>query len=295
MPKNDWLQFVEGFSKAYAFGEQLDSATPPPALSENNDLPRTPGRHEIIICSPHPDDECLSGALAHRLQKSGARVLNLCFTLGHDPLRKKTRKAELADACRQIGFDCLMATEPEGFSDLTPDIANHSDQAKMIQAVADIFERENPALVIMPHAGDRHPTHVAVHRLAMAALTEHSRKNAGKILLAESEFWQPMTSPNLLLGLTEQAVAELITALVCHRGEITRNPYHLRLPARLMDNVRRTGETTGFGSKAPNIRFAEIYRLRNMEQGEKTEPEEEMLIIAPQDKLSLAKLQALCD
>ena len=72
------------------------------------------GRHDIIICSPHPDDEALTGALPLRLKKENSRILNLAMTLGSNPARQKERKAELAAACRVLGFDCLLVHEPLG-------------------------------------------------------------------------------------------------------------------------------------------------------------------------------------
>ena len=40
-------------------------------------------------------------------------------------------------------------------------------------------------------------------------------------------------------------VADLMAALSLHVGEVARNPYHLRLPAWMIDNVRRGAELVG--------------------------------------------------
>ena len=48
-----------------------------------------------------------------------------------------------------------------------------------------------------------------------------------------------MPEPNLMVENTADEVAELIGALSHHRGELERNPFHLRLPAWMQDNVRR--------------------------------------------------------
>jgi hypothetical protein len=58
-------------------------------------------------------------------------------------------------------------------------------------------------------------------------------------------------------------LADLIAALTFHVGEVRRNPYHLTLPAWMVDNVRRGGEVVGGqGGAAPDFTFATLYRLR---------------------------------
>ena len=62
-----------------------------------------------------------------------------------------------------------------------------------------------------------------------------------------------------------------MAALALHAGEVRRNPYHLRLPAWMMDNVRRGGEVAGGqGGAAPDFAFAVLYRLRKWSNGQAT-------------------------
>jgi hypothetical protein len=57
-------------------------------------------------------------------------------------------------------------------------------------------------------------------------------------------------------------------ALVMHTGEIARNPYHLRLPAWMMDNVRRGGEIiSNVGGEVPQMPFGVIYQLQLFKNG----------------------------
>ena len=81
-----------------------------------------------------------------------------------------------------------------------------------------------------------------------------------------------MTDPNLMVEISAEDLADMITAMTFHVGEVTRNPYHLLLPAWMMDNVRRGGEVVGGqGGAAPDFTFAVLYRLAQMERrpGEK--------------------------
>jgi hypothetical protein len=77
-----------------------------------------------------------------------------------------------------------------------------------------------------------------------------------------------MTEPNLMAELSAADLAELVTATSFHVGEVQRNPYHLLMPAWMMDNVRRGTELVGGqGGVAPNFTFAALYRLRRWEEG----------------------------
>ncbi len=72
-----------------------------------------------------------------------------------------------------------------------------------------------------------------------------------------------MKGPNLMVESSEEDLADLLTALSFHVEEVQRNPYHLRTPGWMMDNVRRGGEVVGGqGGPAPDFLFATLYRLR---------------------------------
>ena len=75
-----------------------------------------------------------------------------------------------------------------------------------------------------------------------------------------------MPHPNLMVENTVEEVADLLGALSHHRGELERNPFHLRLPAWMQDNVRRGAEVVGGqGGEAPDFGFATLYRVNRWE------------------------------
>ena len=65
-----------------------------------------------------------------------------------------------------------------------------------------------------------------------------------------------------MIPLSVAEVAQMGSALMEHRGEVSRNPYHMTLPAWLMDCKRRGSErVVGLGSKnEASIVFAQLYR-----------------------------------
>jgi hypothetical protein len=72
-----------------------------------------------------------------------------------------------------------------------------------------------------------------------------------------------------MVEISPNDLADLITATTFHVGEVKRNPYHLLLPAWMMDNVRRGSELVGGqGGTAPDFTFAALYRLRKWTGGQ---------------------------
>lgn len=241
-----WREHLTRFAALLGSPPDRHAAPAPEASSQ-------PSGH-CLIFAPHPDDECIVGALPLRLQQeAGWRVSNVAVTLGSNAARREARWAELLDACAVLGFDCLRVGE-SGLSDVRADAI----KPEQVDALAALLTEQRPALVLAPHADDDNPSHRGVHRLVVDAIA------AAKVdtVLAMTEFWSTQPAPNALVETNLADTARLIAALERHAGEIARNPYHLRLPAFLADSVRRGGELVlGAGEAPPDIAFATLYRL----------------------------------
>ncbi|MBA3014923.1 MAG: PIG-L family deacetylase [Proteobacteria bacterium] len=297
-----WLPYVQAYAKAYEQGVRLSGLSGHAALSTGcagvsdhgvttrncaltqncKRLQGTPDARNgvscdrllrvgkspvVVLCSPHPDDEMLTGALPLRLRhEQGARVVNLAITLGSDSSRQEARWQELHAACAVVGFECRQLSMPVEF-DLKAG-EDCPDWDIVVEALAVVFSELVPDIVLLPHEEDHHPTHIATHRLVSAALAIFTL-GANSVLAVETEFWRPMAAPNLLIGLDVSGVAWLVAALSCHRGEIERNPYHLTQPPRMMDTVRRGAELVeGDGLEGrPGFLFGELYRVSRWRQG----------------------------
>ena len=240
-------------------------------LGDPPDRQAAPGREASpghgLIFAPHPDDECIVGALPLRLQQeAGWRISNVAVTLGSNPERRESRWAELLDACGVLGFDCIRVGA-EGLSDVRADTAERLPRLWQahVDTIAELLAKHRPALVFAPHALDDNPSHRGVYRLVVEALAA-ARLDT---VLAHTEFWSTQGQPNALVQTSIADTARLIAALERHTGEIERNPYHLRLPAFLADAVRRGGERVqGAGEAAPDFAFATCYRLVSYRAGQ---------------------------
>ena len=264
--ENPYLAYVESFKEIFERGESLPlgKIPKPPAVELEQNAPLA------IIFSPHPDDECIIGGLPLRLMReSGVRVLNVAVTLGSNHERRSPRLNELQQACDWLGFE-LMEAKSGGLDNITLQ-RRREDQSgweEVVNRIAGIISSQNPDYLFLPHDKDWNGTHLGVHYLTMDALRLQSKEFETNIL--ETEFWGQMQSPNLMVESSTTDLADILAALSYHVGEIQRNPYHLRLPAWMQDNVRVGAELVGGqGGVAPDFNFATLYRSSIWKNGKK--------------------------
>lgn len=252
-------------------------------LRKPKTLKRAP---RVFIFSPHPDDECIIGGLALRLMRELRRpVSNIAVTLGSRKDRQAARWQELHEACDFIGFD-LVSTGPcglEGVNLKTRDTRPDAWAAE-IAVIAGLLREQEPAILFVPHAADWNSTHIGTHHLVLDALRQISGYQP---TIIETEFWGAMAQPNLMVEISPRDLGDLLAALSFHVGEVQRNPYHLRLPAWMQDNVRRGGEVVGGqGGAAPSFAFATLYRMTRWTGTELQPAFEGGRILAAADDLS---------
>jgi len=265
---NPYRHFVSETARLVSEGKSLPlgGLPPPPHPQISPDAPRA------LIFSPHPDDECVVGALPLRLlREAKMNVVNVAVTLGGRKERQTARLEELKRACDYLGFG-LLQTGPDGLERISP--ATRAQEPaywqECVETVAKILALQQPGVVFFPHESDWNRTHVGTHFLLLDALKLQLARFACYVV--ETEFWGAMIAPNLVVESSDEDVADLVVALSFHVGEVGRNPYHLRLPAWMQDNVRRGSELVGGqGAAAPDFTFATIYRLRKWTQGRLTD------------------------
>jgi LmbE family N-acetylglucosaminyl deacetylase len=189
-------------------------------------------------------------------------------TQGSNRARQEERLGELTHACGYLGFG-LVTTIPRGLEKVTAKTRQEDPAAwaVKVKVIAGILEREQPAVIFLPHERDWNGTHIGTHFLVVDALKSLGPKFS--CFTVETEFWGAMDAPNLMVESSAADVADLMAATSFHVEEVRRNPYHLRQPAWMQDNVRRGGELVGGqGGAAPDFNFATLYRLRKWEAGD---------------------------
>ncbi|MGO8675927.1 MAG: PIG-L deacetylase family protein [Limisphaerales bacterium] len=245
-------------AKSYPLGRFEPAPNPVPKA----DAPRA------LFFSPHPDDECLGAGLALRLlRQRRMNVLDVAVTLGSNEQRRPGRLEELRNACRYLGFG-LVLPAPNGLERISLK-TRESEPAhwnRCVEAVAAILAANRPRVVLCPNEHDWNSTHIGTHFVVMDALARMPAEF--ECMVVETEFWGQMADPNLMVEVSAADLGDMVTATSFHVGEVARNPYHLLLPAWMVDNVRRGTELVGGqGGKAPGFRFAALYRLRKWRRG----------------------------
>lgn len=222
------------------------SLFPPSVLSVKKSLPLT-----IMILSPHPDDECIIGSLPLRLMhENNAHIVNVAVTVGSKVERQQDRIQELTNACELLEMELVVLGD------------KWSVKEKELKS---LIQKYQPQLILAPHLKDHHPAHIKTGQLLKKVLANLKTTTT---LVAWTEFWGIMSKPNLMVEVPSEILELQMKALAMHVGEVSRNPYHLRLPAWMMDNVRRGSEVIGGkGEASVQMAFAVLYQLQISKKG----------------------------
>ena len=278
---NPYQTFVDSFAGLLSEGEAIGSE----GLVRPTRRAVAVGAPTALIFAPHPDDEVIIGGLALRLLRElKTNVVNVAVTLGSRADRQAERWQELKNCCDYIGFG-LVAPAERGLEGINPDAKEKDPQrwASSVEVIAKLLNDYQPSIIFFPHEDDWNKTHIGVHRLLVEALGSSGLA----CLVVETEFWGAMDAPNLMVESSAADVADLVAALSLHVGEVTRNAFHLRLPAWMIDNVRRGAELVGGqGGTAPRFAFATLYRLRRWEESRFHNIFEGGQVLSSQDDLS---------
>jgi LmbE family N-acetylglucosaminyl deacetylase len=261
---NPYSKLVSDLARTVAEGKQLPQGgfAPTPRPTPAADAPTA------LFFAPHPDDETIGGGLALRLLRQAKwNVIDIAVTLGSQQERRAGRWQELQNACQFLGFG-LEAAAPNGLDAVRPATRAKDAAAwsRMVGIIAAVLEKHRPKVIFFPNEQDWNGTHIGVHFLVMDAL---KAARGVSCYLIETEFWGAMQTPNLMVEYASEEVGDLVAATSFHVGEVQRNPYHVLIPAWMMDNVRRGAELVGGqGGAAPAYLFAQLFRLRHWTGGQ---------------------------
>ena len=261
---NPYQTFVGQYAQTLAQGAKLPLGEQ--VAPQHRPLPANAPK--ALIFSPHPDDEVIIGGLPLRLRREmDMNVINVAVTQGSNKARQAERWKELAACCDYVGFG-LVATRENGLEGVNMKTRAHEPEqwAEKVERIGAMLREHKPRVIFFPHDDDWNSSHIGTHHLVVDALGRVGAEFS--CYAVETEFWGAMDTPNLMVESSEKDLVDLITALSFHVGEVRRNPYHVRMPAWMIDNVRRGGELVGGqGGAAPNFAFATLYRLRRWRNG----------------------------
>jgi N-acetylglucosamine malate deacetylase 1 len=263
MNENVYKAFVAAYAHLLRSGKNLQMG----GFPKSREVQIEPEAPRVLIFSPHPDDECIIGALPLRLlREAKMRVINVAVTQGSKKERQQERFAELQKACDFMGYG-LIQTSHAGLEKVNAKTRSSDPVywSGLVKTVADVLRSNSPKIIFFPHEQDWNSSHIGTHHLVVDALKTLGRFRCYTV---ETEYWGQNNAPNLMVESSEQDVADMVAGTSFHVGEVTRNPFHLFLPAWMQDNVRRGSELVGGqGEAAPDFTFATLYRLRRWSEG----------------------------
>ena len=206
---NQYLDFVKNFTKIHKQAASIPLGESSVHESRGKSGPK------VMIFSPHPDDECVVGALPLRmLQEIDANIINVAVTLGSNLKRKSGRLEELKKACNTLDFELLIPCDGalDGVNPTTKE-SNLELWAKNVDTIKEILARELPEHLFFPHDNDFNSTHIGVNYLMMDAIAKVQENNPDWTpIIFETEFWHMMENPNLMIAISEEDEAKLIFA-----------------------------------------------------------------------------------
>jgi LmbE family N-acetylglucosaminyl deacetylase len=193
----------------------------------------------VLQLSPHPDDEALgAGATLLALRAAGHRVINVACSLGR-PDQARRREAELREACARAEFELVI---------LDPSL-------ELAGWVAARVVQDDVDLVVSPSPHDGHEAHAAVGRAAREGI-ERSGGGARWWLWG---LWADLPLPTLVTQFDEARMADVLSVLGAHVGEIDRNDYAALVRSRAVaDRVLGAERVFGFGSAGLDGPYAEL-------------------------------------
>ena len=149
---NPYLEFVENIQTGIEQAKEISNIEGRMSNIEPDENAAT-----VLLFSPHPDDECITGLLPLRLMReAGKRIINIPITFGSNVDRQAGRAAELKAACDFLGWEIFR--EEDGFQSL-----ERTD-------VLSILEKFQPEIIFMPHSKDWNSRHISTHFLVLEAL-----------------------------------------------------------------------------------------------------------------------------
>jgi glucosamine-6-phosphate deaminase len=262
--------------------ERVTLAADRAALSEANRTDRLTGQHgglyildssdpprgrRVLVVSPHPDDASISAGGLMALLAPHNRLVTAVMSTGHRSFIPATQRADrIALREREVTEESrLLGSEPR-FLRLPFYDANYEVGDRDREIFGALVAEVEPDWVLLPHAGDPHPAHVASRRVALEVLGGAARGTARRVQLWSYE------GPWALFGrggfdaivpVPRPFFEQKVAAIRAHRSQVERTPYDVAAEslARMRAALVPESELAGFGARPPRLEpYVELYR-----------------------------------
>lgn len=212
----------------------------------------------ILIVSPHPDDETLgAGGTLLKRKSNGDKIywLNVTNVKGKKGWNEEfliKRERQIEKICDFFQFDdfCDLNLEPAMLENL--------DKGKIISEIGEYFKKIQPEWIILPNRGDAHSDHKVVYDSCMACSKVFRYPYIKKIttmeILSETDFgdMERAFTPNYFVDISDY-MEKKIAALKIYDTEIGASPFPRSLEAVRALALLRGGMC--------GVRYAEAFKV----------------------------------
>lgn len=208
---------------------------------------------KILVIATHPDDEVLGcGGIIVRHAAAGDSVHVLVVTRGAPEVypagQVEELRRELAAAHNLLGVAAVH------FLDFPAPRLDTIPGHELADAIGGVLQLTQPNMVFLPHRGDLHADHRAVHQAALVAARPGGNARIEQLLsyetLSETEWGSPSPAdaflPNVFLNITDYLALKL-KAIGCYRSQLKEFPHPRSLQA-VEAQARLRGSTAGFAA-----------------------------------------------
>jgi len=212
----------------------------------------------ILVVSPHPDDETLgAGGSLFKLKEQGNKLYWLNITDvsredGYDPEFIAKRRQQIADIYEKFEFEKMFNLK------MSPTKLSSYPQEQLIDRIAGVFDEVKPAWLLLPDYNDAHSDHKCVFEACYACSKVFRRSFIKRILtmeiISETDFGKPydVFKPNLYMDITDY-FSRKIEAVSIYDTELGKPPFPRSLEAVRVQALRRGIEA--------GVMYAEAFRV----------------------------------
>ena len=201
----------------------------------------------VLVVSPHPDDETLgAGGTLIKLKKRGHNVYWLNITdmkleYGWTKDKIAHRQAQIEKVKQYFGFDGFFNLQ------LPPAGLKRIDEGEIIRRIREVFNEVKPEWLMIPGNYDAHSDHHVVYNCCMACAKTFRAPYIKRIttmeIVSETDFGfqYEKFQPNLFVDITEELEGK-IEAMRIYDTEIEEVPF-----PRSIVNIRALAVNRGGG------------------------------------------------
>ena len=215
---------------------------------------------KVIMISPHPDDEVLGcgGTILRHINDGDSVVWIIATSVfvehGFSSERVESRRNEIIKVSNMLGFSKIYQL---GFP--TTQLSEIGEK-RIINAVNDVFQKEQPEIIYLPNRTDAHSDHKMVFDAGMACSKSFRYHSIKKILmyecLSETEFSSSLNEkgfrPDYFIDITPYFDKKIETMKI-YASELGEHPF-----PRSIKNIEALATLRGAQA---GVYYAEAFQL----------------------------------